>query len=132
MRITFRAHHGFCDQDGDVLSAGLDTGEDWDTEDSHYVCFQRGLENPGQKRADWEKDGLHFEFDDQIHGNYGVVRQCRLNRSMLSVDLSERLEELDNVDGFDVVLAIDDETYEQLKAGLPQIFDGTSARLLLG
>jgi hypothetical protein len=132
MRIAFRASQASFEDDGELLVAGVATGGDPDDdEESHYLNLQRDAEGHRGRLQDWEKDGLYIEFDDQGQGDYGVVRECRLGRSMLSVDLSEPIGGIDEVEGFDVELAIDDECYERLRASLPRIVEGTSAELSL-
>jgi hypothetical protein len=48
----------------------------------------------------------------------------------LSVDLSRQLGTLIGVDGFDIVMAIDDLSYEQVRTGLPRIFRDVPGLLL--
>jgi len=130
VRFTFRATQGGFNDDGEVLSAGVATGDDWDEEEGHYLNFQRDAEGHRESPQDWEKDGLYIECDDQSCSGYGLIRECRLSRSMMSVDLSEEMEGLEGVEGFDVELAIDEESYGQLRAGLARMIEETAARFL--
>ncbi len=131
VRITFRAVRGFFQEDEEVLSAGFDTGEDWEEKDGHFLSLQRSAEGLRNDMEDWEADGLYVELDDQVYSGYGVVRECRLNRNMLSVDLSGPLDGLDDIEGIDVELAIDDKTFDLLRAGLPRIIEGSLASLVV-
>jgi hypothetical protein len=121
VRIAFKAIECSFDSDDETLTAGLSTGDNWDDEDGHYLCFQKGADDRE----------FHFEFDDQLFGDYGVVRECRLSRSLLSVDLKEPFQDLEEVDGFDVELAVDDESFGELRTGLGRIIEGTSTQLFI-
>src|SRR5437868_15128672 len=118
MRIAFRADEGGFEADDDVLICGLTGADSAGTE--HYLNFQRApkADDAGE---DW---GVHLEFDDQGNSGYGCVRECRLGRDRLSVDLSKQLGSLVGIQGFDVVLEIDDAAYEQIRTGMPGIFRG--------
>jgi hypothetical protein len=116
MRITFRATEGVFEADEYALICGL-AGVDADGGE-HYLNLQRSSEG-GPAEEDW---GVHLEFDDQINGEYGRVREWRLSRDQLAVDLSQQLGTMAGVGGFDVALAIDDRAFEQIRAGLLRIF----------
>lgn len=131
MRITFRATRAFFQEDEELLAAGFDTGADWEEKDGHFLSLQRSAEGLRKDLEDWEADGLYVELDDQVYSGYGVVRECRLSRGMLSVDLETPPEDLDDVEGFDVELAIDDKSFDALKAGLPRIVEGSLAQLVV-
>ena len=124
MRIAFRATEGGFVADEYALFCGL-TGIDADGAE-HYLNFQRSPEGTAADE-DW---GVYIEYDDQINGDYGHVRKCRLSRDLLSVDLSQQLGTLVGVDGFDIVMAVDDMSYEQVRTGLPRIFRDDSGLLL--
>jgi len=131
VRISFRATRGFFQEDEELLAAGFDTGADWEEKDGHFLSLQRSAEGLRKDLEDWEADGLYVELDDQVYSGYGVVRECRLSRGMLSVDLETPPEDLDDVEGFDVELAIDDKSFDALKAGLPRIVEGSLAQLVV-
>lgn len=119
MRIEFRAAEGGFEEDEYVLICGV-SGNDADGI-RHSFHFQRGPEDEPPEE-DW---GVYAEFDDQGYGGYRRIQRCRLTRDRLSVDLSGPLGHLTGVEGFDVSLAaIDDPSYEQLRAELPRIFRG--------
>lgn len=131
VRTTFRATRAFFQEDEELLAAGFDTGADWEEKDGHFLSLQRSAEGLRKDLEDWEADGLYVELDDQVYSGYGVVRECRLSRGMLSVDLETPPEDLDDVEGFDVELAIDDKSFDALKAGLPRIVEGSLAQLVV-
>ena len=124
MRITFRATNGRFEADEYALVCGL-IGVDADGA-VHYLNFQQ---SPEGTAAD-QDGGVYIEYGDQINGEYGRVRQCRSSRDLLSVDLSQQLGTLVGVDGFDIAMAIDDLTYEQIRTGLSRIFRADSGLLL--
>jgi hypothetical protein len=124
MRIAFRATEGGFQVDGYALVCGV-IGIDADGAE-HYLKFQRPPEGTAADE-DW---GVYIEYDDQINGEFGRIRECRLSRDLLSVDLSRQLGTLVGVDGFDIVMAIDDVSYEQVRTGLPRIFRDDSGLLL--
>ncbi|WP_165252277.1 Imm10 family immunity protein [Paludisphaera soli] len=127
MRIAFRASAGSFEVEGDVMTAWVSSGVDRDEVDAEYITVQRSVET-GRPLADWEEDGLHFEYKDQLYGAYGVLGACRLGRGAIAFDLAAPLEDLEGVGGFDVELAIDDASYEGLREGLPRLFDGTRVK----
>ncbi len=124
MRITFRATNGGFEADEYALVCGL-IGVDADGA-VHYLNFQQLPEGT----AAGQDGGVYIEYDDQINGEHGRVRQCRLSRDLLSVDLSQQLGTLVGVDGFDIAMAIDDLTYKQIRTGLSRIFRDDSGLLL--
>lgn len=119
MRIAFRATEARFDVDEYALVCGVRGGEE------QYLIFQRG---PEGSTEDW---GVYLEYGDQINGGYRCVGQCRLGPEHLSVDLAGQLGSLGGVDGFDVELVLDDESYEQLRTGLRRIFRGQPEALLV-
>lgn len=129
VRITFRAIRSYFQEDEELLAVGFDTGVDWSRKDGHQLSLQRSAEGLRKDLEDWEADGLYIEFDDQVYSGYGVVRTCRLSRRVLSVDLEGPPGDPDEVEGFDVELAIDDKSYDALVAGLPRIVEGSLAEL---
>ena len=121
MRVCFRANDAGFDADEYSIICGVD-GRDTDGVE-HALSFDRlsevaAADDPSD---DW---GVHTQFDDQSNGAYSRVGRCRLSRTSLSVDLSGQLGRLAGVEGFDAELAIADELYGQLKAGLARIFRG--------
>jgi hypothetical protein len=131
VRITFRATLGAFQEDEEVLVAGVATSEDRDEEGGHYLNLQRNAEWHRGGSDDWGEDGLYVEFDDQAYGGHELIRECRLTRSLLSIDLERPIEGLDEVEGFDVELAIDEKSFEGLRAGLKRIIEGSPARFVL-
>lgn len=129
VRINFRAVRSYFQEDEELLAVGFDTGADWSRKDGHRLSLQRSAEGLRKDLEDWEADGLYIELDDQAYSGYGVVRACRLGRRMFSVDLEGPLGDPDEVEGFDVELAIDDKSYDVLVAGLPRVVEGSLAEL---
>ena len=125
MRIAFRAIDGGWLSDEDTM--GFSFGGIDEAGCEHYLNLQR---SPKDDDDDW---GIHLEFDDQIWGDYGSVKQCRLTRDMLSVDICGPLSEhLGEVDGFDVRLSrISNESYDELRRELPRAFRGFEDQLVL-
>ncbi len=122
MRIAFRAAEASFEIDGDVMSMGVAAADEDD--EGAYIRVQRAIDR-GEPLADWEEDGLHFEYKDQLYGAYGVLGTCRLGRASLAFDLANPIDDLEGVRGFDVELAIDDDVYQNLRDGLPRLFEGT-------
>lgn len=117
MRVAFRASNAAFEAQGEgALVCGV-TGE------HEYLVFQRHPEDGEEDR------GVHLEYGDQANGDYGRIAECRLTRERLHVDLSGGLGNLEEVDGFDVALAIEDESFEALRDGLRQVFRGKAALL---
>lgn len=124
-RIAFRATRGGFEADEYALVCGMigvDAGGA-----VHYLNFQRSPEGTAADE-DW---GVYVKYDDQINGEYGRVRECRLSRDLLSVDLAQQLGSLIGVDGFDIALAIDEMTYEQIRTGFPRVFRDHTGLLLI-
>lgn len=126
MRICFNARSGGYWDDDYALVCGVDGVSNDGTE--HVLLFNRVNETISQEDPD-EDWGVHTEFDDQNNGAYDAVRKCDLTRTALTVELSRQLGKLKNVEGFDVLLGISDEDYEQLKIGLDRVFRGMSGVL---
>lgn len=116
MRIEFTAQDLFFENDGDVAYANLMGGEG--DEPEHFLIFQRGLMDGDQ--------AIHLEYNDQSNGAYDCIATCHLEREQLTVDLTRPLGALADVTGFDVALALDDSTYEELVAAFDLFFQGTN------
>jgi hypothetical protein len=65
---------------------------------------------------------IHLEYNDQSNGAYGCIAGCRLGRNSLHITLNDQLGQLEDVDGFEVELALDDDMYEELKEALALIW----------
>jgi hypothetical protein len=123
MRIEFRASEAGFEADGYVLN-GWVSGTDADGVEQ-LLDLSRGPEDE-DPHEDW---GVHLQWKGQENGAYRCVRRCHLSRDRLTVDLSRTLRGLAGVEGFDVALAIDEPSFEQLRSGLPRIFRGMPAIL---
>ena len=110
MRIAFRATEAAFEADDHALVCGVAAGPDM------YLTFQRAVEGSA------DDDGIYLEHRDQINGQYDSIRNCRLSRTQLTINLSQQLGTLAGVEGFDVALAVDEASYKRLCAGLQRIF----------
>jgi hypothetical protein len=90
---------------------------------NNTLVFQRDSENSFE---DW---GLYLEFGEQHNGGYECVSSCYLNRKSLQVNLSNQLGELEGITSFEIVLEIDDNSYNILLEGLPRVFRDMSDSL---
>ena len=118
MRITIRATEAGFDADKYCLLAfalGLDANGD-----EHGLDLQRGPEDE-DPAEDW---GIYLGFDDQINGGYNHVAHCWLSPTSLSIDLAKPLKTMQEIEGFDVTLDVDEDSFTQLRDGLPRIFRG--------
>lgn len=116
MRVSFTADSLFFEDDGDVLYCAI-TGDE-----ENVLVFQCSTEAE-------DDSGIHFEYNDQSNGDYGCIKTCNLKRDELRVELSKQLGELEDVEGFDVSLNLDDGTYKELENGLSRIFRGEESSL---
>ena len=81
MVLQFKATEIGCEDDGFALVCGASNAKSDD--EYHYIMIQ-GRSDPD----DEDDDGVHFVIDDQINGNYDLLRSCYLSRSQLRVDLT--------------------------------------------
>ena len=65
---------------------------------------------------------IHLEYNDQSNGAYGCIGGCRLGRGSLHITLNDQLGQLEDVDGFDVELDLDDDLYAALEEALALIW----------
>jgi hypothetical protein len=89
----------------------------------NHVLFQRGI-------TEADPAGIHFEYRDQGNGGYDFVRECRLTRQMLSIELSRPIHFLPEIVAIDVSLEVDDSAHRALSDGLAAIFIPCPERLL--
>jgi hypothetical protein len=116
MRVTFIATEAGFEADEFALICGV-AGQE------QYLTFQR---DPEGSAEDW---GVHIEYGDQSNGGYNCIAACQLARHEMVVDLGRNLGKLSGVNGFDVILELDDESFRSLWAGLQQIFRGCDETL---
>ena len=122
MRIEFTADTATFDEVDEALVAGLAVGDGTEA----YLLFQRSA-------ADGPDDlGVHLEYNDQATSAYNLISACRLSRRRVEVDLSGSLGSLRGVEGFDVVLAVDDEAFKRFADGLTRVFRGEASARLSG
>jgi hypothetical protein len=96
--------------------AGLAVGDGADG----YLLFQRG---PEADPDDW---GIHLEFNDQANSGYDVIRECRVGRGTVEVDLAKPLN---GVIAIKVALSVGDQQFVSFLAGMRMIFRGQEDRL---
>lgn len=125
MRIKFNVTEAGFEDDEYALICGFSGTDSGGVE--HYLNLQREAES-GDPDEDW---GVHIEYDDQINGQYDRVKQCRLSRDRLSVDLVGQLGTLVGVEGFDLALGLDGESYAEIRVGLTRSFRGISDVLII-
>jgi hypothetical protein len=121
MRRRFRATETSCYSDEDLLSCGI-TGTD-SSGNEQSLGFERSSETSAIEEPD-EDWGVHACFNDQAFGEYNALSRVQLSRELLVVDLSKQLGQLEGVEGFDIVLAIDDASFDELRQLLTRIFRG--------
>jgi hypothetical protein len=108
--VTFTADEAGTAEENCVVSTGVRLGDE-------YLLFSRGLDD--EKIEDW---GVELEYSDQINGGYDCIRACILRRDHLEVELSKPLHRRKEIQGFRVELALPDEQWESLAAGLRSVF----------
>jgi len=89
----------------------------------HHVLFQRG-------DTETSPAEIHFEYRNQGNGGFDFVRECRLSRRMLSLELSKPMRSFPEIVGIDVTLEVDDSSYVALSKGLAVIFAPCPERLV--
>jgi hypothetical protein len=124
MRIAFRAHQAAVAEENGAVSCGF-SGND-STGREHYLTLQAS--SVDHDTDDW---GIYLELDDQINSGYNRVEKCRLRREQLSVDVRQPLGKLTDVDGFDIILALEQESYDDIQRGLLQVFRRAPAALTI-
>jgi hypothetical protein len=128
MRLEFRAVEGGFEDKGDsiyCLICGV-SGPDAAGTD-HYLIFQRGFEDQ-DPAEDW---GVHCEFDDQANGDYNCVRQCRLTRATLEVELGRAIDRQQKYTSVCVdVSGLGHVKLAAIRNGLPRIFRGAATKSL--
>ena len=118
MRISFIANSFFNDTDGDITYGSLQSFTTGDVEtQEHYLNFQRNLE-PG------DRDGVYAEYNGQEYGGFNAIATCLLLREKITINLAQQLGNLEDVDGFDIALEIEDEVFEEIEEFLSSIFQG--------
>jgi len=121
MRIEFTADTATFDEIGEAFVSGLAIGEGVET----YLMF---LSSGGEGDDDC---GVYLEYNDKVNAGYDLISACRLCRGRVEVDLSGTLGDLEDVDGFDVTLQVDDPTFQSFADGLVKVFRGDASSLLI-
>lgn len=89
----------------------------------NHVLFQRG-------ESDLAAADIYFEFKGQAHGGYDLVLGCHLSRKLLSLELSRPIDSMPEMQGIDVTLEVDDDSFRALAGGLVAIFLPCPERLV--
>jgi hypothetical protein len=80
MELRFNATEVGCVEDEGALVCGASNAKSEDP--FHYITIQ-GYADPG----DEDDDGIYFEIDDQINGDYNLLASCSISRGQLTVEL---------------------------------------------
>lgn len=78
MELRFNATEIGCFEEDGALVCGASNASSDDP--YHYITIQ-GCPDRG------DEDGIHFEIDDQINGDYNLLASCSISRSQFTVDL---------------------------------------------
>ena len=108
MRLSFRAVAAGVAEENGALVCGVYDGN------AEYLSFSVAVPDDGS--------GVYLEYRDQINADYNCVALCRLDTDRLSVDLTDSLDTLAGVTGFDIELALDAEAQRQLRDCLKRVF----------
>lgn len=85
-----------------------------------YLLFQRtGDDDP-------DDSGIHIELNDQANSGYGLVKECRVSRDMVELDLGKPVLGTTSIQ---VRLAVDDPTFTRFAEGMKSIFRGCHDQL---
>ena len=80
MELRFNATEIGCVEEEGSLVCGASNSKPH--EPYHYITIQ-GCSDPD----DEDYDGIHFEIDDQINGDYDLLASCAIARTELTVNL---------------------------------------------
>lgn len=90
--------------------------------EDNYLIIQQSLDEYDEQDVSLGMNTYHIERDDQSYGGYGGVKQVRLSRKLIEIDLDETGKENLDCDSVRINFETDDETYTLLKEKLKQIF----------
>jgi hypothetical protein len=110
-KLAFTATQAGTDEDYFSLVAGVACDNPY-----QYAAFQREVESANE---DW---GIHFEFNDQINGDYECIKDCTVSRKRLQVELTRPIDREKRISSVDIELDISDEEYLAFVALLRRIF----------
>ena len=114
MELRFNATEVGCFEDEGALVCGASNSKD--DAPYHYITIQ-GSSDPD------DEDGIHFEIDDQINGNYNLLASCAVSRRQIMIDL---LHDVPWHPGLTCVVvdceSAKSEQFDGLVAGLRRIF----------
>jgi len=115
-QMTFTADTAAYDMLEGAHVAGLAVGNGT----AAYLMLQRsGDDDPD----DW---GIYLELSDQASSGYGLVRECRVSRQAVEVDLNEPLAGTTSIR---VELAVDDDAFSKFTEGMGAVFRGDHDQL---
>ena len=121
MRIQFKANNATFDEicGNHVACLAIADGS------LGYLIFQR------TSSTDPDKDsGIFLEYNEVENSSYNIIKECRVSRYRLSVDLKTPFDSLINVEGFDITLNISELSFSRLINGMKTIFRDDSGNLL--
>jgi hypothetical protein len=124
MNIRFKATECGTQTTGRVVMVGASNSKSKD--EYHYIAMQALLDS----KTEQEK-AIHFEIDDQINGNYDLLKSCECTPNALLVHLSKGVRWYPELRSVEVDLAGAKVHYSELVAGLRQVFENCPNRLTI-
>ena len=85
-----------------------------------YLMLQRSGEE------DRDDLGIYIELNGQTNSNYGIIRECRVSRNAIEIDLNEPLA---GVTAIYVTLAVDDVAFSRFVEGIRRVFRNCHSQL---
>ena len=95
-----------------------------DHETNEYIMLQRTRPVGSQ-----DDDGIYLEYNDQINSAYEIIETLKIDPKQVSVQLSNSIDEANEIDGFMIDLDIDIASHNELIKGLKKIFKGKEEAL---
>ncbi len=117
MELRFEATEIGCLEQYDALVCGASNSKS--DEPYHYITIQ------GWAEPDYPDDEHrpHFEIDDQINGDYNLLKSCSVSRSCLTVELNHGVSWYPNLRRVVVdIHSATDAQFESLVSGLRRVF----------
>ncbi len=116
--LTFSATVSGTEQDEYSLTAGV-----YQPSSGLYVNFQRCATGIA------DDEGVYFEYNDQMNGQYNCISSVRVERNFVSVKLNQSASAKTRISEVEVNLNINDSEYSEFVAALKTIFRNTGGLL---
>jgi len=87
-----------------------------------YLMFQRS------GNAGSDGSGIYLELNGQSNSGYGLVRQCRISREEVVLDLTQALAGAVTIR---VRLSVDDGAFREFLEGMNKVFQGNENQLVI-